>query len=96
MPAVCCCTAPSRRQASYGSSPAVLALEPEQKLPDKPEQIAGLYHGLLADRGVLILADNAKDSDQVRPLIPSPPSALLARISHQKVAKSRPLWHKRS
>ena len=26
---------------------------------------------------VLILADNAKDSDQVRPLIPSPPSALL-------------------
>ena len=55
----------------------ILALEPEQKLPDKPEQIAGLYHGLLADRGVLILADNAKDSDQVRPLIPSPPSALL-------------------
>ena len=55
----------------------ILALEPEQKLPDKPEQIAGLYHGLLAERGVLILADNAKDSDQVRPLIPSPPSALL-------------------
>ena len=55
----------------------ILALEPEQKLPDKAEQIAGLYHGLLADRGVLILADNAKDSDQVQPLIPSPPSALL-------------------
>ena len=55
----------------------ILALEPQQKLPDKPEQIAGLYHGLLAERGVLILADNAKDSDQVRPLIPSPPSALL-------------------
>ena len=55
----------------------ILALEPEQKLPDKPEQIAGLYQGLLAARGVLILADNAKDSDQVRPLIPSPPSALL-------------------
>ena len=55
----------------------ILALEPEQKLPDKAERIAGLYHGLLADRGVLILADNAKDSDQVLPLIPSPPSALL-------------------
>ena len=55
----------------------ILALEPQQKLPDKAEQIAGLYHGLLADRGVLILADNAKDSDQVHPLIPSPPSALL-------------------
>ena len=55
----------------------ILALEPQQKLPDKAEQIAGLYHGLLAERGALILADNAKDSDQVRPLIPSPPSALL-------------------
>ena len=55
----------------------ILALEPEQKLPDNPEQIAGLYQGLLAERGVLILADNAKDSDQVEPLIPSPPSALL-------------------
>ena len=55
----------------------ILALEPEQKLPDKSEQIGGLYHGLLAERGVLILADNAKDSDQVRPLIPSSPSALL-------------------
>ncbi len=55
----------------------ILALEPEQKLPDKAEQIAGLYHGLLAERGVLILADNAKHSDQVQPLIPSPPSALL-------------------
>ena len=55
----------------------ILALQPEQKLPDTPEQIAGLYQGLLAERGVLILADNAKDSDQVEPLIPSPPSALL-------------------
>ena len=54
----------------------IRALEPEQKLPE-PEQIAGLYQGLLAERGVLILADNAKDSEQVHPLIPSPPSALL-------------------
>ena len=55
----------------------ILAVEPEQKLPDKPEQIAGLYHGLLAERAVLVLADNAKDSEQVRPLVPKPPSALL-------------------
>ena len=55
----------------------VLAVEPEQKLPDKPEQIAGLYHGLLAERAVLVLADNAKDSEQVRPLVPKSPSALL-------------------
>ena len=55
----------------------IVAVEPEQKLPDKPEQIAGLYHGLLAERAVLVLADNAKDSEQVRPLVPKPPSALL-------------------
>ena len=55
----------------------ILAVEPEQKLPDKPEQIAGLYHGLLAERSVLVVADNAKDSEQVRPLVPKPPSALL-------------------
>ena len=64
----------------------ILALEPEQKLPDKAEQIAGLYHGLLAERGVLILADNAKHSDQVQPLIPSPPRRVTigsrARASH--------------
>ena len=54
----------------------ILALEPGQKLPE-PGQIAGLYQGLLAERSVLILADNAKDSDQVRPLVPKPPSALL-------------------
>ena len=55
----------------------ILAVEPEQKLPDKPEQIAGLYHGLLAERAVLVLADNASDSEQVRPLVLKPPSALL-------------------
>ena len=53
------------------------ALEPERKLPEKPEQIAGRYQGLLAERRVLILADNAKDSEQVRLLKPKSPSALL-------------------
>ena len=55
----------------------ILAVEPEQKLPEEPERVAGVYHGLLADRAVLVLADNAKDSEQVRPLVPKPPSALL-------------------
>ncbi len=58
-------------------SNVILAVEPEQKLPDKPEQIAGIYRGLLAKRAVLVLADNAKDSEQVRTLVPKSPSALL-------------------
>ena len=55
----------------------ILALEPDRKPPEQPSQIAGAYHGLLSERKVLILADNAKDSEQVRPLAPKPPSALL-------------------
>ena len=53
------------------------ALEPEQKLPEKPEQISARYQGLLAERRVLILADNVRDSEQVRLLKPKSPSALL-------------------
>ena len=55
----------------------IVALEPGLKPPEEPSQIAGLYHGLLSERKVLILADNASDSEQVRPLAPKPPSALL-------------------
>lgn len=43
---------------------------PPQQLPaGVPAQI-GLYRSLLADRRVLILLDNARDSDQARPLLP--------------------------
>ena len=55
----------------------VLALVPEQPIPENDQHLAGLYLGLLAERRVLILADNAKDSAQVAPLVPKPPSALL-------------------
>ena len=55
----------------------IVALDPDRKPPEQPSQIAGRYHGLLSERKVLILADNAKDSEQVRPLAPKPPSALL-------------------
>ena len=55
----------------------LLALVPDQKPPDDDQQLAGLYQGLLAERRVLILADNAANSGQVAPLIPKPPSALL-------------------
>ena len=55
----------------------LLRLAPEQQLPNNDQHLAGLYQGLLAERRVLILADNAKDSAQVAPLVPKPPSALL-------------------
>ena len=55
----------------------LLALIPDQKLPDNDQHLTGLYQGLLAERRVLILADNAKDSAQVASLVPKPPSAML-------------------
>ena len=55
----------------------LLALVPDQQLPDDDQQLAGLYLGLLAERRVLILADNAANSGQVAPLVPKSPSALL-------------------
>ncbi len=50
----------------------LLALVPEQKLPDTDQHLAGLYQGLPAERRALILADNAKDNAQVAPLVPKP------------------------
>ena len=55
----------------------LLALVPDRQLPDDGRQLPGLYLGLLAERRVLILADNAANSGQVAPLVPKPPSALL-------------------
>jgi tetratricopeptide (TPR) repeat protein len=50
---------------------------PNQKLPDEPEQLAGLYRQTFATRKSLLLLDNAADAAQVRPLIPPPPSAAI-------------------
>jgi hypothetical protein len=51
---------------------------PEAQLPDDEPKLVAAYCSLLADKRVLILADDAKDAAQVRPLLLShedPPTA---------------------
>ena len=56
---------------------AVLTLAPETKIPDISGVLESLYRQMLTEQAVLVLADNASDSEQVRLLVPNPPSALL-------------------
>jgi tetratricopeptide (TPR) repeat protein len=50
---------------------------PNQKLPDDPNQLKGLYDETFKSRKALLLLDNAANAAQVRPLIPPAHSAAI-------------------
>ncbi|MEV5966897.1 BTAD domain-containing putative transcriptional regulator [Kribbella sp. NPDC051952] len=64
---------------------AALGIPPDRIPPTAEEQIA-LYRSLLAERSVLVVLDNARTSDQVRPLAATGPRCLTVVTSRNELA----------
>jgi hypothetical protein len=58
---------------------------PPQRIPASVQAQAGLYRSLLAHRRVLVVLDNARDADQVRPLLPASSSCLVVITSRNQL-----------
>jgi DNA-binding SARP family transcriptional activator len=58
---------------------------PPDRIPVQAEAQAALYRSLLADRRMLIVLDNARDEQQVRPLLPASPDSLVMITSRNQL-----------
>ncbi len=77
--------APAAPEAAIRGFLDALGVPPE-RIPVSPEAQAGLYRSLLSGKRMLILLDNARDEQQVRPLLPASPRSLVLVTSRSQLS----------
>jgi tetratricopeptide (TPR) repeat protein len=68
---------PQPLTAAQAMAHVVRSFDPEARLPESEDELAGLYRSMLFGKRVLLLMDNAAGRNQVEPLVPPLGSLLL-------------------